>query len=58
MMKGLAPMPFAYAHALLKGPMKASKDVINQIVFVLLIAFIGWNLFRLGLMVFAANSLL
>lgn len=38
--------------------MKASKDVVNSIVFVLLIAFIGWNLFRLGLMVIAANSLL
>lgn len=38
--------------------MKASKDVINSVVFVLLIAFIGWNLLRLGLMVFAANSFL
>lgn len=38
--------------------MKASKEVINSIVFVLLIAFIGWNLFRLGLMVWAANSFL
>lgn len=58
MIKGPAPLPLDHSHTLLTGPMKASKDVINQIVFVLLIAFIGWNIFRLGLMVFAANSLL
>ena len=40
-----------------KNPMKASRDVINSIVFVLLVAFIGWNLFRLGLMVSAVNGL-
>jgi hypothetical protein len=38
--------------------MKAPKDVVNVIVFVLLIAFIGWNLFRLGLFIFTANELI
>jgi hypothetical protein len=38
--------------------MKASKDAINIIIFILLVGFIGWNIFRLGLMAFAANSFL
>lgn len=35
---------------------KDLKDVTNRIVFVLLIAFIGWQLFRVGLIVGFANG--
>ena len=36
--------------------MNTSKDVINRIIFVLLVAFIGWQLFRLGLIFGVANG--
>lgn len=36
--------------------MATPKDVTNRIVFVLLIAFIGWQLFRVGLIVGVANG--
>ena len=35
--------------------MSTKKDITNQIIFVLLIAFIGWQLFRVGLIVGVAN---
>ena len=36
--------------------MGTPKDVANRIIFVLLIAFIGWQLFRLGLIFGVANG--
>mgnify|MGYP001801412489 CR=1 FL=1 len=36
--------------------MSTKKDITNQIIFVLLIAFIGWQLFRVGLIVGVANG--
>ena len=36
--------------------MNKPKDIANSIIFVLLIGFVGWQLFRLGLVVFAANG--
>lgn len=36
--------------------MGSSKDTINKIVFVLLVGFIGWQLFRVGLIVGMANG--
>lgn len=39
------------------GPgMSTPKDVTNRIIFVLLIAFISWQLFRVGLIVGVANG--
>ncbi|MEM6255328.1 MAG: hypothetical protein AAF821_20635 [Cyanobacteria bacterium P01_D01_bin.156] len=35
--------------------MSTPKDVTNRIIFVFLIAFVGWQLFRLGLLVGVAN---
>ncbi|ESA32077.1 hypothetical protein N836_28390 [Leptolyngbya sp. Heron Island J] len=36
--------------------MNTSKDALNRIIFLLLIAFIGWQLFRLGLILGMANG--
>ena len=36
--------------------MGSPKDIANRVIFVLLIAFIGWQLFRVGLIVGVANG--
>lgn len=36
--------------------MTVKKDIANKIIFVALVAFIGWQLFRLGLIVGVANG--
>lgn len=36
--------------------MSTPKDVTNRIIFVLLVAFIGWQLLRVGLIVGVANG--
>ena len=36
--------------------MSTPKDVTNRIIFVLLVAFIGWQLLREGLIVGVANG--
>lgn len=36
--------------------MNTPKNVANRIIFILLVAFIGWQLFRVGLIVGVANG--
>ena len=43
-----------FRHSAMSSP--TPKDWTNRIIFVLLIAFIGWQLFRVGLIVGVANG--
>lgn len=44
------------ANRMNRSMLKVSKDVINKVIFVLLLGYISWSLIRVGLMVWAANS--